>query len=185
VIHPQTQLALPDPKRGICVVARARIARGTLIWVRDRFDRTLSGEEVAALPPLYSSIPERFAYRHHDDEYILLWDDTRFMNHSCDYNCVPTRFDFEIAVRDIEPGEPLCNDYAMLGMEPGTGFDCHCGSPQCRGWISDVATPELAIQAARQIAHALERVDRVPQPLLGLLPADAIVAARQYYGESR
>src|SRR5690606_31331739 len=54
--------------------------------------------------------------------YVLCWDYGRYVNHSFKSNCLSTAYDFEIAIRDIQPGEELTDDYAYLNVsEPFTG----------------------------------------------------------------
>ena len=38
------------------------------------------------------------------------------MNHSCNPNVLASDLGFEIAIRDILPGEKMTNDYANLGL---------------------------------------------------------------------
>jgi SET domain-containing protein len=60
---------------------------------------------------------------------------TIFINHSCDPN---VGFDGQItyvAMRDIEPGEELCHDYAMERTDEYS-LDCRCGSALCRGKVT-------------------------------------------------
>jgi uncharacterized protein len=69
---------------------------------------------------------------------------TIFINHACDPN---VGFDGQItyvAMRDIEPGEELCHDYAMERTDDYS-LDCRCGSPLCRGKVTgeDWKNPEL------------------------------------------
>ena len=40
-----------------------------------------------------------------------------------------------VARRDIQPGEQITLDYAMLYGEEMPLFECHCDSPTCRGII--------------------------------------------------
>jgi hypothetical protein len=54
----------------------------------------------------------------------LCWDNGRFVNHSFNSNCFTTAYDFEIAIRDIYPGEQLTDDYGYLNIpEPFLGVD--------------------------------------------------------------
>jgi hypothetical protein len=39
------------------------------------------------------------------------------VNHSSNSNCVTTAYEFEIAIRDIQPGEELTDDYGYLNLE--------------------------------------------------------------------
>lgn len=68
-------------------------------------------------------------------------NDTRFINHGCDPNCIAlteTRRIFISALRDIAEGEELLLDYRMgtdapVPEEDLRMFACHCGAPTCRG----------------------------------------------------
>jgi SET domain-containing protein len=76
-------------------------------------------------------------------------NDARWINHSCDPNCVPyvheapgkdRRKDKVIieARRDIEPGEELGYDYRIEAVDPrdtveASLWTCRCGAKKCRG----------------------------------------------------
>jgi D-alanine-D-alanine ligase-like ATP-grasp enzyme len=74
-------------------------------------------------------------------EVFLLWDNNPSewapQNHSCLPN---TAFDGlnVIATRDIRAGEELTLDYASFLDEHMEPFNCHCGSPKCRGLITGI-----------------------------------------------
>ncbi|MDH5381502.1 MAG: SET domain-containing protein, partial [Cyclobacteriaceae bacterium] len=48
--------------------------------------------------------------------YVLCWDLGRYVNHSFNSNCLTTAYDLEIAIRDIQPGEQLTDDYGYLNV---------------------------------------------------------------------
>jgi len=55
---------------------------------------------------------------------VLCWDNGRYVNHSFNSNCLTTAYDFEIAIRDIQPGEQLTDDYGYLNITlPFRGID--------------------------------------------------------------
>lgn len=87
------------------------------------------------------------------------------MNHSCAPTCLGPSADFEVAVRDISPGEELTDDYAALSLQVNESFDCHCRAWNCRRHISpaDVVTQAAAWNAMLQ--PALEGLGAVAQPL--------------------
>jgi uncharacterized protein len=177
MIHPNTRLTdLGDPL-GISLVATRTIPKGTVTWAHDPLDRILPAAQVASLPALFGSLTIRFAYRNAQGDYVLAWDDTRFMNHSCEPTCAMTRFGFEIAVRDIAAGEQLTNDYAMLHLETGERIDCGCGHATCRGAIS--AADQHGRQAVwdEWVREALACFGAVDQPLSELLSRGQIRAA--------
>lgn len=68
-----------------------------------------------------------------------------YINHSCDPNAGIIGHLTLFAMRDIMPGEEVCFDYAMCDGSPYDEFECMCGSPMCRGWVTgnDWRKPEL------------------------------------------
>lgn len=58
----------------------------------------------------------------------------RYLNHSCSPNAgIREKFRI-VAMRDIEPGEEICWDYAM-SEDHDWSMICHCGSHECRGEV--------------------------------------------------
>lgn len=65
---------------------------------------------------------------------------SRFLNHSCDPNCVLEKWQVEgetrvgvFAARSIAVGEPLTYDYRFVQFGPEVR--CHCGAPTCQGYL--------------------------------------------------
>ncbi|XP_017983302.1 PREDICTED: histone-lysine N-methyltransferase ASHR3 isoform X2 [Theobroma cacao] len=65
---------------------------------------------------------------------------SRFLNHSCDPNCVLEKWQVEgetrvgvFAARSIEVGEPLTYDYRFVQFGPEV--KCYCGSSNCQGYL--------------------------------------------------
>lgn len=58
-----------------------------------------------------------------------------YINHSCNPNCGMHGEITFVAIRDIEAGEELTIDYAFVDNEDYS-FECHCGSPDCRGVVT-------------------------------------------------
>lgn len=59
-----------------------------------------------------------------------------WVNHSCNPNAGMTGQIVLVAMRDVEPGEEICFDYAMTDSYPYDEFECQCRSPICRGRIT-------------------------------------------------
>jgi hypothetical protein len=59
-----------------------------------------------------------------------------YVNHSCNPNAGLSGQIVLVAMRDIEPGEEVCFDYAMSDATSYDEFNCECGSPNCRSRIS-------------------------------------------------
>jgi uncharacterized protein len=66
----------------------------------------------------------------------MLDDDADCINHSCEPNAGLSGQMTLIALRNIEPGEEICFDYAMSDGDPDYYMECACGSPACRGAVT-------------------------------------------------
>lgn len=123
MIHPHTEIKFISQEKGYGVVATKLIPKGTVTWVLDKLDRVFTEEEVDKMPPLYRKIIDTYTFRDSKGDFILCWDNARFVNHSFTSNCITTAYDFEIAIRDIQPGEELTDDYGYLNIsEPFEGI---------------------------------------------------------------
>jgi uncharacterized protein len=124
MIHPKTELKFINEVVGYGVVATSFIPAGTITWVLDKFDREFTPKEVEKLEPIYQNILDTYTYRNNKGNFVLCWDLGRFVNHSFNSNCLTTAYDFEIAIRDIHPGEQFTDDYGYLNIsEPFKGID--------------------------------------------------------------
>ena len=124
MIHPHTELQFISDEIGHGVVATKLIPAGTITWVLDPLDREFTTEDYRSLDTLYKEILDTYTYRNNKGNYVLCWDHGRFVNHSFKSNCLTTAYDFEIAIRDIHPGEQLTDDYGYLNVEePFRGID--------------------------------------------------------------
>jgi uncharacterized protein len=117
MIHPDTELRFINDKIGYGVVATKFIPKGTITWALDKLDRIYTPQDIAKMEPIYQQIMDKYSYRNPQGNHILCWDNARFINHSSKSNCITTAYEFEIAVRDIEPGEELTDDYGYLNIE--------------------------------------------------------------------
>lgn len=116
MIHPKTELKFISNKIGYGVVATEFIPAGTITWALDDLDREFSPSKLKKMDPLYQSILETYCYRNKKGNFVLCWDYGRYVNHSFKSNCLSTAYDFEIAIRDIRPGEELTDDYGYLNV---------------------------------------------------------------------
>lgn len=89
--------------------------------------------------------PDHTFYFHLDDQHVIDGkvggNSSRWINHACQPNCEAEDDNGRVyirALRDIHPGEELFFDYGLVLEGRHTAkvkkqFECHCGSPQCRG----------------------------------------------------
>ncbi|MAX79834.1 MAG: SET domain-containing protein-lysine N-methyltransferase [Crocinitomicaceae bacterium] len=124
MIHPKTELKYISNEIGYGVVATAFIPAGTITWALDKLDREFSPTEFQEMEPIYQTILDTYTFRNNKGNFVLCWDNGRYVNHSFNSNCLTTAYDFEIAIRDIHPGEQLTDDYGYLNIpSPFRGID--------------------------------------------------------------
>lgn len=162
MIHPHTELQFISDEIGHGVVATRRIPAGTITWVLDPLDRTFTPQQYNKMGALYKEILDTYTYRNNKGHYILCWDHGRFVNHSFYSNCLTTAYDFEIAIRDIQPGEQLTDDYGYLNVEtPFKGLDE--GSERKVVYPDDLKN--FYAKWDRQIQDVFHRIPSLEQPL--------------------
>lgn len=124
MIHPSTKLQFISEEKGFGVVATAFIPKGTITWVQDHLDVVLTPERLQQMDPIFDAMIDFYAFRNGKGEQVLCWDHAKYVNHSFNSNCLSTPYDFELAIRDIHPGEELTDDYGYLNIsEPFHAID--------------------------------------------------------------
>lgn len=124
MIHPHTEVKFISKEVGYGVVATQLIPAGTITWVLDQLDREFTLAQYNGMSAMYQEILDTYTFTNNKGNMILCWDIGRFVNHSFDSNCLTTAYDFEIAVRDIQVGEQLTDDYGYLNIaEPFEPLD--------------------------------------------------------------
>lgn len=164
MIHPATELRFISKEVGYGVFATEAIPRGTFLWVLDCFDRILTPREVGDLQPALRSIVDRYSYQAADGNFVFCWDFGRYMNHSCEPTNRGVGDAFEVAIRDVKPGEQLTCEYGTLNLL--TPMTCYCGAPRCRGTIHRDDTVRHFERWDEESRSAFALSHKVPQPLL-------------------
>lgn len=86
-------------------------------------------------------------------ELFLLWDEDPGEwapeNHSCDPNTAYRGLNV-VALRDISAGEELTLDYGTFLGEHMEPFECRCGKPACRGFVTGTASNSVT---SRELAN--------------------------------
>ena len=116
MMHPDTRLEWISDKKGFGVVATKPIPKGTITWVQDELDGVYPADTLNDLKPLTREHFEKYSFRNNNGEFILCWDIAKYVNHSFRSNCLSTAYNFEVAVRDIQIGEELTDDYGYLNL---------------------------------------------------------------------
>ncbi len=116
MIIPCTKVVFINDSKGNGVVATEKIPQGTVTWVFDDLDREIPMDRLEQMSLPCQEAILTYSYRNNKGHLIFCWDNERFINHSFFPNCCLTPYKFEIAIRDIEPGEELTNDYGVFNI---------------------------------------------------------------------
>lgn len=169
MIHPHTELRFISSEVGFGVVATKRIPKGTVTWALDQLDREFTPEQVEGMDPIYQQILDTYTYRNRHGNFVLCWDNGRYVNHSFRSNCLTTAYDFELAIRDIEPGEQLTDDYGYLNIpRPFKGINE--GTRRKTVYPDDLL--RLYPEWDRKLQSAIRLTPKLEQPLRTLLPEE-------------
>jgi uncharacterized protein len=116
MIHPHTAVRFINEHKGNGLVATRFIPKGTITWVLDKLDREIPPAEMEGYEEKYQDILMTYSFRNSCGNYIFCWDNGRYINHSFNPNCCLTAYRLEIAIRDIQSGEELTDDYGYLNI---------------------------------------------------------------------
>lgn len=167
MMHPDTEIRYVNEVIGVGVFATKLIPKGTIIWIKDDLDIILDEEYIDSLDDARKELIYKYSYEENDGEYVLCWDHARYMNHSFNPNVVDTAYDFELAARDIQPGEQITCDYATMGDDEE--FEC---IPEEGTTRTKVTSTDYLIYYAewdKMASEAFKNFNNVDQPLKHLI----------------
>ena len=167
MIHPNTELRLIDESIGYGVFATAFIPQGTITYVKDSLELEFSPEAYRSHPPTLQTHIDKYSYIDERGYRIVSWDFAKYVNHCCHANTLSTGYGFEVAIRDIQPGEQITDEYAMFNLtEP---MPVNCGGTGCRGCVQPEDFDRLVPVWDGKLLAMWPNVYQVAQPLWELL----------------
>jgi hypothetical protein len=169
MIHPASELRFINNEIGYGVVATEFIPKGTVTWVLDKLDREFTAMELMEYEEPFQQILSKYCFRNNAGNFVLCWDNGRFVNHSFRSNCLSTAYNLEIAVRDIQPGEEITDDYGYLNiLHPFRGIDE--GTRRKKVYPDDLKKYHKTWD--KKLLSAFRHLSQVDQPLMDIVPAD-------------
>lgn len=177
MIHPHTELRYINDEMGFGVFATKFIPKGTITWALDELDQVLESSEVKKLDEYRKKIVNKYSYRNQDGKYILCWDLGRYVNHSFHANCLGTAFEFEVAIRDIYPGEQLTDDYGTLNID--VPFECLEEEGTDRRIVYPDDLLKYHEEWDQKVIKAMKHFYDVEQPLLHLIQPEYMEKVRK------
>lgn len=162
-MHPDTELRFISPEIGHGVFASAFIPKGSIVYIKDLMEIVIQPDDPLRKDPRYAPLIEKYSYEEPNGNLVFSWDIGRFVNHCCACNTISTGYGFEIALRDIEAGEEITDEYGLFNS--GWEMKLSCSKPGCRGKLSPGDIDVYAGKWDEQIKDALKVFNQVPQPL--------------------
>jgi hypothetical protein len=167
MIHPSTELRYIDAEIGSGVFATSFIPKGTVTFVKDHLDVNVSPLKYSHLNQQEKDVVDKYSYIESNGNRVVSWDHGKFVNHCCNPNSMSTGYGFEIAIKDIQIGEQITDEYGLFNVDyPMT---VNCGQIGCRGVIT---SGDIDLNAERWdsiLKDALLNFKAVNQPLGFLL----------------
>ena len=167
MLHPDTELKFVSNEIGYGIFASALIPKGTITWVKDDLDRVIPKETLSKMTQANLENLLKYSYRNSQGNYVFCWDLTRYVNHSYKPNSMLTAMGFEIAIRDILPGEEMTNDYGTLNIIES--FECANGPSLERERVCPDDLSRFHAVWDDQIQAAFAHISELIQPLNGFL----------------
>jgi hypothetical protein len=178
MMHPDTELKMVSPEIGVGVFATRLLPKGTITYVVDPLEIIVEADDPLLANPVLGPLVRKYATIMPNGGYEMSWDNAKYMNHCCHYNTLTTGFGFEIAVRDIQAGEQLRDDYGLFNVE--YDMELLCDYPDCRKRIRTADFDRLADQWDADARDALAHARNVPQKLWVVMDPELRAALSAY-----
>lgn len=172
MIHPDTCLKYISEEIGYGVFATAFIPKGSITYVKDSLELEISPEAFAAYPEVLQQSVEKYSYIDEHGIRIVSWDFAKYVNHCCHCNTMSTGYGFEIAIRDIQPGEEITDEYGLFNLNEEMYLDCQ--HPGCRTKVSNQDIDRYYQHWDALVREALYCLPNHDQPLWPLLDEETV-----------
>ena len=168
-MHPDTEIQFISDEIGYGVVATRLIPKGSITWVQDELDQVYTPHQISQMQEISRQMIDKYSFRNNKGNFVLCWDKSKYVNHSFRSNCLSTAYDFEVAIRDIYPGEELTDDYGYLNVTEAF-------KPKDEGTSRSTVYPDDLVHFHKewdaQLAETFDFIKEVHQPLMHLIPGN-------------
>ena len=178
MIHPHTRLHYVNDAIGYGVFATEFIPKGTITYVKDALEPEVTPEEFAGHTSEMQEVIEKYSYIDERGYRIISWDFGKYVNHCCHCNSMSTGYGFEIAIRDINPGEEITDEYGMFNIEHP--MELTCKFDDCRGSVCKNDFDSQYHNWDAQIKPAIQIMMKVEQPLRSFLNGPTLREVRAF-----
>lgn len=178
MIHPDLELRFINDAIGSGIFAKKFIPAGTITYVKDSLEIEITPEDFQKHSNEMQEVIDKYSYIDERGIKIISWDIAKFVNHSCNCNTMSTGYGFEIAIRDIEEGEEMTDEYGLFNIEQD--FTCMCGAPNCRASIKGDDIDTFHKPWDQKISKVLPKLFVNEQPLKKFLDPSTLSQLKAY-----
>jgi len=178
MIHPNTKLDFVSDSVGYGVFATSFIPKGTIVYVKDDMEIVVPKNDNIHNDKRYKKIIDTYSYRDEKGNYILSWDIAKYINHCCEPNSISTGYGFEIAIKDIQIGEQITDEYGLLNIEQPIPLNCvNC---KCRKVVSPNDYKTHLPRWDKEAKEAIDLIKSVEQPLFDYIDDELSARLKNY-----
>lgn len=179
MIHPKTELKLINEHVGYGVFATEFIPEGTITYIKDSLEIIVSPTDyLIHSKPMQDAI-EKYSYMDETGNRIISWDFAKYVNHCCNCNTISTGYGFEMAIRDIQKGEQITDEYGIFNLDEEMYLEC--GFSGCRNKIGPNDFDMYYKEWDEKIKKSIGKLFSVEQPLLALIEANVKSELDNYF----
>jgi hypothetical protein len=163
MMHPDTEIKYIDDTVGYGVFAKKMIPAGSITYVKDSLEIEISPTDFAKHSQVMQDTIEKYSYIDQNGYRIISWDFAKYVNHCCNCNSMSTGYGFEIALRDIYPGEQITDEYGLFNVKQD--IKLICDQPHCRKNLREDDLDTYYQDWDGKVKKALGKFNEVNQPL--------------------
>jgi hypothetical protein len=179
MIHPDLELRYINDEIGYGVFAKKFIPEGTITYIKDSLEIEISPEAYNTHPLVMQQAIEKYSYIDERGYRIVSWDIAKYVNHCCQSNTISTGYGFEFALRDIQAGEQITDEYGIFNLQ--YEMEVFCGNPNCRKVIRPDDFERYYKQWDSVILKSLPKLHQVSQPLLPMMDPELRVELDAFF----
>lgn len=182
MIHPNTELRHINDTVGYGVFATNFIPEGTIIYVKDSLELEISEDEYNKQPAIMQDVIEKYSYIDEKGNRILSWDTGKYVNHCCNCNTMSTGYGFEIAIRDIQKGEEITDEYGIFNINGELNLECKYDN--CRKCVSSSDFDVYYSVWDEKLKKSISKLNSVEQPLFPLVDSASKKELEAYFKDA-
>jgi hypothetical protein len=181
MIHPNTELKFISEAIGYGVFATTFLPKGSIVYVKDSLELCISPTDYLMHPSEMQLMIDKYSYKDENGNRIVSWDFAKYVNHCCNFNTISTGYGFEIAIRNIQAGEQITDEYSIFNLDHP--IEVNCGLPNCRKIVCPEDFDQQYEKWDKLIKATLKNLFQVEQPLISLLDPATREALDQFYAD--